>query len=466
MPKSTTDELSDREREILRFIATGASNKEIAQKLFISSNTVKVHLRNIFAKIGVASRTEAAMYAVRLGIAESSAVVETVDEELASGKVETEARTGETPIEMALSPGQNLPVEAPAVSLPTAAPSQPRPRLRWALGGGILLAMVLLAAGWAANRDFFTGLAGSLPWAPTPTPVPSGPRWDRLQDLPTARQGLAVVALDGDLFAIGGEQNGRVSGLIERYRPADRTWDSLAAKPLAVADMQAAAVDGMIIVPGGRTAGGQPTTKVEVFDLRLNQWSQAAPLPAARSAYALAEWEGRLYLFGGWDGAQFTNTVFRYDFGANLWSELTPMPTARGFQGAVAAAGNIFVFGGWDGAHALDVTEVYQPAQEKSPNGPWSKGKNLPAPRYAFGYAGIASFIYALGGIGANQTEPPPAQYNVQDGQWVTFSAPETGLGGHIGIAALNTDLHVMGNGPAHYSYQAVKIVVIPLILP
>ena len=43
------------EREILRLVATGASNKEIARQLSISTNTVKVHVRNIFAKIGTSS---------------------------------------------------------------------------------------------------------------------------------------------------------------------------------------------------------------------------------------------------------------------------------------------------------------------------------------------------------------------------------------------------------------------------
>jgi DNA-binding NarL/FixJ family response regulator len=59
--------LSEREIEVLRFLAQGLTNKDIAQTLFLSVCTVEAHLRNIFGKLGVRSRTEAALWATKHG---------------------------------------------------------------------------------------------------------------------------------------------------------------------------------------------------------------------------------------------------------------------------------------------------------------------------------------------------------------------------------------------------------------
>lgn len=61
-------ELSDREMEILRLIAGGISNREIAETLFISEKTVKSHVSNILSKLHLADRTQAAVYAWSQGI--------------------------------------------------------------------------------------------------------------------------------------------------------------------------------------------------------------------------------------------------------------------------------------------------------------------------------------------------------------------------------------------------------------
>jgi DNA-binding NarL/FixJ family response regulator len=60
--------LSEREGAVLEAVARGLSNREIGRQLWISEQTVKFHLRNVYRKLGISSRTEAARYAYRNGI--------------------------------------------------------------------------------------------------------------------------------------------------------------------------------------------------------------------------------------------------------------------------------------------------------------------------------------------------------------------------------------------------------------
>lgn len=60
--------LTPREREVLKLIAKGCTNAEIAERLYISRHTVKNHVSNIYRKIGVDDRTQVAILAIRKGL--------------------------------------------------------------------------------------------------------------------------------------------------------------------------------------------------------------------------------------------------------------------------------------------------------------------------------------------------------------------------------------------------------------
>jgi NarL family two-component system response regulator LiaR len=67
----TNDPLTSRELEILRLVAQGLTNQDIAERFVVSERTVRTHVSNILGKLHLANRTQAALYALREGIADS-----------------------------------------------------------------------------------------------------------------------------------------------------------------------------------------------------------------------------------------------------------------------------------------------------------------------------------------------------------------------------------------------------------
>jgi DNA-binding CsgD family transcriptional regulator/N-acetylneuraminic acid mutarotase len=429
----TSNELSEREREILRLVVTGASNKEIARQLFISTNTVKVHLRNIFAKIGVSSRTEAAMYSVQSGLVPTpveNEAVETLSETMADAK----------------SPDR-FPWQLSTASIT-----------------GILLLFILITLG-------FLVLQLSPTAAPEPTPNSSGPHWLSLAPMSTSRYNLATAAIEGTLFAIGGKTSQGVTGLVEAYDIGNNTWRFVKEKPTPVEEVGAAVIGGKIYVPGGRLPSGQVTDIVEVYDPMHDNWAEAAPLPQALSAYALAAYEGRMYLFGGWDGKAFTNVCFVYDPELNSWARLPSMPTRRGYLGAAVAGRKIYLLGGFDGQKALAANEIFQPDLLNGQIPAWSEGTPLPEAIYQMGTSSIADIIYVLGGKGPKERQFSVMSLQNQNGSWQAFEAPKSDLGEGLGVTSQGLNIYAIGGSldekylNTNQVYQAVYTISFPIIV-
>ena len=69
-PKELYDGLTRRELEILKLLASGSANKQLAYKLQISDKTVRNHVSNMYEKLNISDRSQAVMYAVRRGLVE------------------------------------------------------------------------------------------------------------------------------------------------------------------------------------------------------------------------------------------------------------------------------------------------------------------------------------------------------------------------------------------------------------
>jgi DNA-binding CsgD family transcriptional regulator len=456
-------DLSEREREILRLVATGASNKEIARSLAITTSTVKVHLRNIFAKINVVSRTEATVYAIRRGL------VQVTEARGGLEKSAAEALSGEA---------ETVPPEAVGEVL---APAPEAHQTRGILSRRLALAvigLVILAALAGAAVLGGPGVPGA---SPSPTPITAtlapGPtstpvsRWQSRAPMPTTRSGLAAAVYAGRVYAIAGETTEAPTGVVERYDPVSNSWTALLSKPLPVADISAAMVGGRIFVPAGRLASGAVTSTLEVYDPSTDTWQQRSPLPLALSAYALVPFEGRLYLFGGWDGDRYLDSVFEYDPRTDSWSQKAAMTSARGYAAAVAAAGRIYLVGGYDGTRALALCEEYVPERDNGRDSPWRGRTPLPEGRYSMGIASVADTIHIIGGRGAEDGEAlAPLRYLAALDAWEPFEPPLSEPWSSLAMAVVETKLYALGGRlegtptVENRSYQAIFTVAVPAI--
>lgn len=409
--------LTERELEILRYVATGASNKEIAHRLHISTNTVKVHLRNIFTKLEVVSRTEATMVAVRQGWVAISQV-RTVSEE-------AEERAKEV---------------APAPA--------PEPPLHWyrrvVLIAAALIAVVAAALSWPRPAPSTPAAAGLLPSRSEAAALSAGrsteSRWGERVQMPTRRAWLAAVAWERRLLAIGGETPDGITDAMEIYDPDADAWMRGAPKPTPAAYIGAAVLGGRVFVPGGCTADGAALSVLEVYDPATDAWTTAAPLPRPLCGYALAGRGDRLYLFGGTDGRQYRNETWVYDPQADRWEERAAMPVAQALAAAAPLGEDIYVVGGYQAGQEQTTCAVYSPAQDT-----WSVCPPLTLARGGLGLVPFGGQLYAIGGSGWGGYLGFNERYDPAQALWMPVETPLLGRWQGAGVAPVDLTIYAVG---------------------
>lgn len=416
-------ELSEREIEVVRLIAAGLSNKEIAGELSLSVNTVKVHLRNIFGKLDVQSRTEASMVAIHRGWINVP--------QAASAQIDA------------------LPLRPP-IAIPVIVTEPPLPvwrrvvlfTLAMTVAAGVLVSGARATNGAAVNSDVFS----DRPVAPDSASSSSADTtWKASAPMPTARTRLAVTAYANRLIAIGGDTQNGASSAVERFDPKTGTWISNASKPIPVSNVTAVLVGDKIMVPGGMTSTGAPTALVEAYDPKGDTWSDVAALPNPRMAYAAAAFDGELYLFGGWDGSAYSASVYAFDPKSNTWSSRAPMPAPRGFAAAASAGDVIYVVGGFDGQIESSACERYRPRQNR-----WETCPSMSVGRGGLALVAIGSNLYAIGGGWAGYLAFNEVLIAGSD-SWRAIPTPFTGQWRGLGAAVIDSDIIAVGGWNGQY---------------
>ncbi len=441
--------LSDREMEIVRLVATGATNQQIARRLVISVNTVKVHLRNIYTKLEVGSRTEATMVAVRQGW------VEVPQQEIQAATVTAVA-------EATLEDASTIPV-SPALARPERrAPISLAKRI--GLVAASLLALLILflpqVLQGRTNGLEADPIEGVFPTAPADT---SSSRWHTRAQMPTPRLGLAVVEHDGRIYTVGGVSSDGVTAKVEIYDPQADAWTTGRSKPTPVGFISAVVVGGKIYVPGGIDAARQSRDILEIYDPKSDTWSRGASLPEPRGAYGLAALNEQLYLFGGRGERRYVASVYRYDPQADAWEELPPLEQARGFLSAAPLGNQIYVIGGYDDVTEFDTCQAYDPQA-----GTWASCAPMSVPRGGLAVVSVRDHLFAIGG-GMDGYLAFNERYDPRLDAWRSVQTPVTEQWRDLGAAFVYPHLYAIGgwNGDflsVNEAYQALY--QLQIILP
>ncbi len=435
--------LSERELDVLQCVSRGASNKEIASELSISQNTVKVHLRNIYTKLAVSSRTEATTAAIQQGYI----VVPNVDGFDAQAETETITEDDTSPVQEISS---------------TSAASEEAQGRNWRML--LLLSLLVISVIVIAflGREVLNQDQATVTPEPFAEKAIADSHWLISRPMPEGRSNMAVAAVGLDIYQIGGETAEGIDGRVTVFDSVNRVWRDAAPKPTPVADVTAVELFGELYVPGGRLENGQVTAVVEAYSPTQDAWRPVASLPRPLAGGLTISDGAFLYVFGGWDGETFLDTAFKYDPSADSWRPLPAMPQGQAFTTGGELTGKLAVVGGENEQGKSSKCHLFDPVEEE-----WSTCADMLQPRTAAGAAVLLNKLYVIGGSVNRGDEPSFSEvYDPQSETWQIVNTPtleDRDSWSHAGVGHVETRIYVLG-GRDGENFLDETLVYAPLV--
>lgn len=434
--------LTERELEVVKLVAEGGSNKQIAAALFISENTVKVHLKNIFVKLEAESRARVASIAQRNGWVISPAL-----EPLTAASLDTHAAAspGEAAPVAVVAPSEPI-VIAPVPVAPNPEPLPPQPLWRRIATMLVVLVTVLggalsLQAGRTRAQPVDENEFSGPPNSGSASTVSS--RWFSRAPIAAARTRAAAFGVNGKIYLIGGSLDRAAIGDAQIYEPARNAWREGPAKPTPLRLAAGALITTVIYMPGGTDASGAATNRFEALDTVNGVWLSLPPLPRAVSGHAVAADDAHVFVFGGKISNESFNTDgFVFDLAARRWSRVKGLPIVRSQAASAVLDGRVYVMGGTDGQREYPNCDVYTIESQS-----WASCKPLTIARGGLGLARIGSRLYAIGGGVAGNYIPFNERYDAAADRWTPFETPlsRAGIWKNAAVASLPTEFYVIG---------------------
>ena len=429
--------LSEREMDVARLLVTGAGNAEIARELVISPHTVKVHLRNIFEKLAVNSRTEASLVLLQRG--------------------------------WIVVPGVEPP--APAVEEPAPIPAlpplgdlvaAPRP---WQLG---IVAMTLLLC----LLGLMLPVRGAQPKSPAALlsdsehlvlgqpAIENLSRWTALAALPEPRSRHAAVQIGPVIYVVGGENmDGATIRDVAAYDVGSDAWRFLAELPEPRANLGLAHAGAFLYSAGGSVLDWSHSPATQVvdelmrYDLAADAWESVGVLPGPRAGAGFLALDDGLLLIGGWDGAAIAREVWRLPLPAldalpvvaTDWEQVALLPQGLAFMGVVVQETDVIVAGGYDGRDSRAEVRALEIASWT-----WRDMPSLMTPRSGLHLVYDGLSLLAVGG-GWTHAMASHERLDTLSGQWQPLPSPIRREWRHFAATTDSGNIYLIGGWSGDY---------------